>query len=556
MGPDLTTAIVVGAVVGLFFVALGHAQLVWLARRTRGPAPTPAGTRLATLVGWSAILAAALAVLHAVTTRGLPDRPALLAGEGLLVVHAKPGLVAAHLARGAEVRRGEPLLRFTGQDGEEARTALRARRQQVAVQLASERMRPLDYDGETLRRAEAARAALQEHERRAAQLESERDAIEREMTSQQLALESRRFGLENDARDAARELEPLAATLGTERGLLAAQESLAARGMVARLDADRARDAVLTLEARVRRLRDRRELLARELGDLSSLRTLALGTLERQLGARAVDLRAERAEIATAQRNRALAEESLEGDRPRAEAERRRRLDELERQLAECDGLLDGRGAQLAVTAPWDGRLGFRDPTPEATPADGGPLLVAYRPDAITAALHLGPAEAHLARGPLDARIAVPAAGFASSAGPSPADIELVGRVIGRAQLADGAVELRVACDPPDRVVRRLAMGGSVPVVGRLQRPLVHTGSFQLAVALVLVAAALALHRPARSLLARRRRGGRGGGTSAGAAEPGWAPAPPTAPAWPVEPALPSAAAVATPAEVSAGGSR
>jgi hypothetical protein len=548
MGPDLTTAIVVGAVVGLFFVALGHAQLVWLARRkrTRDAGPREGGSPARTLLTWAAALLAALAFLRAATTRALPERPAFLVGEDLVSVRARPGLVAAHATRSADVRRGETLVRFTGRDGEEARLTLRARRQQLSVQLAAERMRPLDFDAEILRRAEAARNTLRDHQRRVEQLVSERDAIQREATSQRLALEARRYALEGDDGDAARELEPLQASLETERNALVQLESLAERGLVARLEAERARDALGKLEGRVRQLQEKRARLSREHGDLASLRGVAEATLERQLADRVAEVTAERGEIATAQAALTAATAALDEDRPRAEGERRKRLQELEQQVADCDALLDGRGAQLAVVAPWDGRIGWRDPAPEAIPADGGPLLVAYRAGAIVATVRLEPAEAALARSGLEAEVALEEAdALALPAAAREGRVRVLpANVVDRAALADGAVELRVTCDPPDRVVRRLAMGAAVPVTARLRRGLVHTPSFQLGVALALTALGLVLFAPLRSRLERRRGGGEGGGgAAASGGEPGWAAA--GVAAWsPADaPALPPAAA-------------
>jgi hypothetical protein len=574
--PDLTTAIVVGAVVGIFFVALGHAQMVWLARqkRARDPAAPGRSSPLRTLLSWTAALVAALCFLRAATSRALPDRPALLVGEDLLSVRARPGLIARHETGGAEVRRGDPLIRFAGQDGEEAKLAVRSRRQQLAVQLANERMRPLDLDAEIVRQADAARAALRDHDQRLKQLVSERDAIAREVTTQRLGLHGRRFRIEQEERDAVRELDPLVASLATERDALRSAEELLAHGAVSRLEVARERDAVSRLEGRVRQLEEKRAVLAREQRELASLRAAAEETLERQLGARAAELQAERAESEAARAALARATEALEQDRPRAIAERRARLRELEDGLAECDALLDGRGPPLVVQAPWDGRIGFRDPSPEAAPADGGPLLVAYRPGKIVAAVRLEPGETE-PEAALDAAVQVAAPGRALGEGAldplrgqgrlDRAEVLLPGEVVHRALLPDGATELRVACDPPDRVVRQLAMGGTVPVVARLNRTLVSATSFRLGLALAAVALGLMLQGSLRRRAVRRRAAASPGFAArarnqggAGPSATGWPPQPRQV--WPSEaqePSLPPAAALGpTEAAAAPGGPR
>jgi hypothetical protein len=547
--PDVTTAIVVGAVVGLLFVALGHAQMVWLARqkRARDAGAAQRSSPLRTLLSWTAALLAALCFLRAATSRALPERPGRLVGEDLFSVRPRPGLAATHETRTADVRRGDPLIRFTGQDGEEAQLAIRNRRQQLALQLASERTRPLDLDAETVRRSDAARAALRDHEQRLKQLVSERDAIMREVTSQRLALDGRRFRIEQEDRDAARELEPLLASLETERDALRSAEQLLAQGAMSQMEAAREHDAVSKLEGRVRQLEDRRSVLARERLELASLRSLAETTLERQLGERASELRAERAESETSRAALAAATEVIEQDRPRAVAERQERLRELENQLAGCVAFLEGRGRQLVVEAPWDGRIGFREPAPAGVPADGGPLLVAYRPGKIAATVRLEPGEA--GETGLDAAVAIATPDALGGLGRAEALVHAA--VVHRARLPDGATELRIACDPPDRVVRQLAMGGSVPVVARLSRSLASTTSFWLGLGLAALPLGLTLYGPLRRG-AERLRGRTRGGT--GSQAPGWSPQPIRV--WPSAPSLPPAAFEAGDAETVPGGVR
>jgi hypothetical protein len=532
--PDVITAIVVGAIVGLLFVALGHAQMVWLARRRRARGPdSERSSPLRTLLFWSSASVAAACLVHGASTRTLPARRGFLVGEDLFSVRPRPGLIAKHETRSATVHRGDPLFRFTGPDGEEGQLAIRNRRQLLDAQLEAERTRPLDFDAETARRADAAQATLREREQRVKQLVSERDAIVREVMQQNLAITNRRFRLEQDARAAERELDPLQASLETERGLARSEEKLAEHGWVSRMDAARERDVVNKLEGRVRGLEDARSIFAREKREVDALGSLTQKTLERQLDERADAIASETAEIENARKVLDQVTAVLEQDRPRAMAQRQKRLHELESQIQDCDELLGGGGRQSVVEAPWDGRIGFREPSPASVPADNGPLLVLYRPGAIGTTVSLEPDEANVAPTALRAEIEV------ASASPGPSDAlgrpEALPGAIARMQwLADGTAELGISCDPPDRVVRQLAMGGSVPVVVRLRRAITSTTSFRLGVGF----GALALGVQLFNVLRRRPR--RRPGESRDAGPPTvslWVPTDggpgPTPPGWP-----------------------
>jgi hypothetical protein len=53
---------------------------------------------------------------------------------------------------------------------------------------------------------------------------------------------------------------------------------------------------------------------------------------------------------------------------------------------------------------------------------------------------------------------------------------------------AGGTVELRIPCDPPERVIRQLALGGAMPVRAHLLLPLASAPGLWLVAALVAVA--------------------------------------------------------------------
>ncbi|MGC4118848.1 MAG: hypothetical protein QM765_30650 [Myxococcales bacterium] len=180
--------------------------------------------------------------------------------------------------------------------------------------------------------------------------------------------------------------------------------------------------------------------------------------------------------------------EALEADRPRAEAQRDRRLMQIRERLDAYRALLEGRGSPLFVAAPFDGRVGFREPQPTSAVSDGGPLLVLYRPGQINASVQLEPGETG---GDLTAEVRLPTS--IGRGDPTEAEGPLAGTVVQRRLLPGGAEELLVACDPPPRVVRQLAMGGTLPVVVTLRRGVTSTWPFRAGMVLVGLALAVAL---------------------------------------------------------------
>ncbi|MBS2024621.1 MAG: hypothetical protein JST92_19640 [Deltaproteobacteria bacterium] len=485
--PDFSTILILGALVGLLFVAIGYGQLVWLQRQAKGP--SGAAVSGASILFWLILIASGVCLARAVTSRTFPEQEATLTGEDLFAVQPRVGLNATYETRANLVRKDDVLIRFTGRDGEEGQVAIKSRKAILEGELEIERARPLEFDPEMVRRVDQAKSQLREREQRQKQVLSERDSIAREATQQRLAVDNRRYRAEQDERAAERELKPLQASLETEKAELESQESLLRQGMLSKMEVARQRDKVTDLEGRIAELEDRRALLQRELEGIKSLHEQSERTFTGQGASRSEENTKILSDIADARKLVEATTRMLEQDRPRAEAQREKRLAQIQVQIHECDELLSGQGRHAQVVAPFDGRVGFREPSPSSPPADNGPLLVMYRPGKMTASAHLD-ADEDDAGADLGAEIIIGA--------------ELLGRertinaeVLQRTT-AHGETELLIACDPPERVVRQVAMSGAAPVRVRLKRSVASSLAFKLSMLLGAAAFALAGYRSIR----------------------------------------------------------
>jgi hypothetical protein len=444
--------LVLGMIGGLLCFVLAYGHTVWRARRStaHGRALTRSSSLLAAVGSTCVVLAVAVLIL-AISSRSFSEVEGLLSGEELFAVKPRPGLVASYVAVGPQVRRGEVLLRF--------------RRAANDAGANDEEAWPLELDPEIARHAQAAEQAYRQAEERARHLMSERDAIEREAAQQRGELAARRFRVAEDRRTAEGELAQTQANLTSENAQLDATRTLVEQRLVARLDLTKQQEAVSVLEEHNAQLEGRRVLLGQEMA-----KTLAqTGELERiyahQLGARQDELQAVTAMLDDADRERRRWGAAVALDRERAIAERARL------------GL---------VEAPWDGRIGFREPSPASLPADGGPLLVQYRSGKIFVVVRLDAELTGGARAGLESQFRLAAAGMSAPfSGGRPTLL----------QQAGGSVELRIPCDPPDRVIRQLALGGAMPVRAQLRLPLASAPGLWLAASLFAVALAARIAR-------------------------------------------------------------
>jgi len=431
---------------GLLCFVLAYGHTVWRARRTtsRGRAPTRFSSVLAAVSSTSVVLAVAVLIL-ALSNRSLNEVEGLLSGEDLFAVKPRAGLVASYVALGPDVKKGEVLLRFRGATDDP---------QQID---GGPRHREEDLDPEIVRHAQAAELAYRQSLERQRQLMSERDAIEREAAQQRLGLAEQRFRVAQDKRNTEGQIAQTQANLTSERVQLTATKTLVEQKLVARMDLTKKQETVSVLEEHDAELKGRSALLDQEMAKTHA----QLGEMERiyqhQMRARQDELETIAATLAVAERERARWQAAL----------------------------AEQRAKQGVVTAPWDGRIGFREPSPASLPTDGGPLLVQYRPGKIFVVVRLDSELSNGARNGLASEFRLPAEASPPFSGGRPT----------LSRRAANWIELRIPCDPPDRLLRQLALGGAVPVRAQLRLPLTSAPGLWLAVALVGVALAATIVR-------------------------------------------------------------
>lgn len=451
--------LVLGMIGGLLCFVLAYGHAVWRARRStaRAGAPTRTSSLLSAISSTCAALAVTVLIL-AISSRSFSEVEGLLSSEELFAVKPRTGLVANYVALGPEVKKGEVLLRFRSADDDKPQLGGENRQREV------ERVQPIDLDPEILRHVQAAELACRQGEERQRQLISERDAIDREAAQQRIELAARRFRVAQDARTAEGELAQTRASLTSEHVQLDATRWLVEQRLVARLDLTKKQEAVTVLEEHKAELAGRRALLDQE---MAKSRT-QLGEMEQiyaqQLRAREDELKAVAAKLEDAHRERDHWQAELEQDRLRAIAQRAR---------------------HGVVEAPWDGRIGFREPSPASLPTDGGPLLVQYRPGKIFVVVQLDSELTSSARAGLESQFRLATAVSPPFSGGRPT----------LSKRAGGSVELRIPCDPPDRVIRQLALGGALPVRVQLRLPLASAPGLWLVFVLVAVALAATIVR-------------------------------------------------------------
>jgi hypothetical protein len=211
------------------------------------------------------------------------------------------------------------------------------------------------------------------------------------------------------------------------------------------------------MSSRREELGERVDLLARERDRLQKLTAASDQTHAEHMAHGGAELQDLDEQLAAARERVRNAWAAVEQDKQRAERQRDYRVREIELQLAEYDALLNAKKDLLDVRAPWDGFVGFREPSPATAGIGNRPLLVLYKPGSIAVKVPVPTGRAELAQtGSIDIEM--------QALTPEAANSTFAGKVTQSVELPDGSGEVQIVGDPPEAAIRELATGSAVPV--------------------------------------------------------------------------------------------
>lgn len=440
--------VLLGSIAGLFTFAVSSAMHVRHSRNRPSSTAAALGkfALVRRIVVVSTLLFGAFMLARAVPGPTLVDARGWLSGEDLFTVSARPGFIATYPSRTQMVEQGEVILHLVRDAGPEEIAAGIARRDLLLQDLEFARLEPLRIDPLLLREYE--------------------DAAE-----QMKALQSARH-----------ELQQVASSLKAAVARLEVTQRPDAKGAFSADEVSKRIEQVEVLRSRQAELRERIALLSGE--EPSQVNQFSLTSSRQQ------DV------LLKAQARLDRVTQAIEQDKQRAERQRQHRIQQIELQIKEIDELLNPQVGALEVRAPWNGIVGFREPSPASVRGANSPILVLYRPGTVAARVRVPPEQAAPAVGD-----AVDITMHALVAG---ADGAFKGTITQSQRYPDGSTELLIAGDPPELAIRALVYGNPVPVHTNVRRtnPMAHVSpSVWAAGAVVLGIILVAL----RARAARRR---------------------------------------------------
>jgi len=412
--PGLNPGLVVllSSIAGLLAFALSNALYVLHMRHRRlaSKLTSPWAMRIRTTIAVTVVAALIIALAAAIPGPTLVDGKGWLSGDNLFSVTSRAGFAASYPNTDREVKKGDPILQLARDAGPEEIAEATNRRALLAQELEFVRLESLRVDPLLL----AGQA-------------SEKDQLDDLLKRRRSLVEKKVAKLpevERELESTRNELERAVATQS-------------------RRDELRARVASLTREQKLlRALANDDSQAERKVGGDEALQKID-------------------GSIARARAALQAAWQAIEQDKVRAKRQQDYRIRQVELQIAELDQLLNARVGALDVRAPWDGVVGFREPSPAGARLSNRPLVVLYKPDSVSVRIRVSADQLEsTGQVEIDMQALIPEA----------AGSIFAGKIIQRVRRPDGSGELHIAADPPEAAIRELAAGSSVPVQVAIHR--------------------------------------------------------------------------------------
>ncbi|MFW6153918.1 MAG: HlyD family efflux transporter periplasmic adaptor subunit [Planctomycetota bacterium] len=446
---------------GLALFSASYALHMWRRRHAGSARPRPAGVagHLATWGPRVAVLGVGLLVA-ALLAREFTGRTGLLVGDGLFAVRAHEARKVEHLAEEGDVEAGATLVRFQA-------PADRARARRLSLSLDALEAhhqvletKAVDLDPDIVRAHADATTDRRQWRTQLASWVALRGAAVREHTFARLGHRVRRRALDVDLERLRGERAEARAEVAFHRDWL--ERMTSPEGAQATTEFERLETArrVRTLEARIERLTGQAASVERQRRQV----TENLATIETLAAEEETDLleQVDRAREALADAERRLddAEQALAADRRRARALRDQELAQVRLEMRQVQADLDGLQGTLEVTAPFAGRVVYREPAPNAVLADE-PVLVLAPPEGFRVHLRLPAREVEPLRraGTVVLALADPRI-----------QRRLPGRLLASHPLPHepGYRLVELACRPPAETIRLLGREADEPIEARL----------------------------------------------------------------------------------------
>ncbi len=362
------------------------------------------------------------------------------------------------------VKKGDPILLARRDAGPDEIAAAENKRESLRQELEFVKSDALSVDPLVLREYTLAEGSLRDLEERSQNAVDARDAIVRDGPQRRLENQSRHQTIEDDLRAMEGELEQIRVSLESAVRLYESAERAVDSGIIARDEFEHRRERVNVLRSRQQELQGRSEQLRRQRAQTTDLTSRTEGTYSRQLAVRSAEIASLDKRISMAREMLGQVAQKIEADKLRAAAQREKRLKQIQIQIDDLNTLLDTTETTLSARAPWDGIVGFREPSPASVRSEARPLLVLFRPGTLNARVQLPAVHAGVYPGE---KLSIRVRALTTEAAGTAVAAELVDRL----SLPDGMVELLFATHPPPAAVRDLAMGNTVPVSVIVRRP-------------------------------------------------------------------------------------
>lgn len=455
--------LLLGSISGLLVFAFSNALRVFLVRH-RAQKVARTSSRLWPAAAIVVALVGGVMVANLFLGRIEVNGQGLLFGDDLFVATRRAGFLPSYPSTPNHVKKGDPILVVRRDAGPDEIAAAENRRARLRHEFEYIKSDALEVDPLVLREYTLAESSLRELDERSQKQLDARDTLVREAPQQRLENEARRQALEKDFQAIEGELDQVKLSLESATRIYEAGERAMAKGLIPQDEFEKRRERMNVLRSRQEELVTRVGALRKERAQTTDLTSTTEGTYSNQLALRSNEISALNRRIGLARQAVKEAAQKLDEDKIRAAAQREKRLKQVQIQIDELNTLLDASEATLSARAPWDGVVGFREPSPASVRSDVRPLLVLFQPGKVSTRMQLPAAHALVYPGEkLDIRL--------RALTPEAVNTTISGELVERVPLEDGTVELRITCHPPPSAVRDLAMGNTIPISVVVRRP-------------------------------------------------------------------------------------